>query len=299
MSSIRFIRTFVAVARYGSFAAAAERISLTQAAVSLQMRALEDELRHPLFDRSGRTVRLNSTGVALLPRAEKLLAVYDELRSFAGDIDEASGPMAIGAVVSVMGALARLIAQFKRTHPRLDIRLITGKSTELVEQVEAGHIDTAIIVEPSGKALPTSLDWSPLFSEPLVLLSPARSSGNVEDVLREQPFLRFDRSQHTGVLIDRTLRRAQLSTQDFLELNSIETIVELVRQEVGVAVLPLLRRASWHHDSALRVTPIEPVVPRVIGMLEHRSHPRAAVTAAIAQFLRDPPPTPGTAFALT
>lgn len=289
MSSIRFLRTFVAVARYGSFAAAAEHISLTQAAVSLQMRALEDELRHSLFDRSGRTVRLNTTGVALLPRAEKLLAVYDELRSFTADIDEASGPMAIGAVVSVMGALARLIAQFKQTHPRLDIRLITGKSTELVEQVEAGRIDTAIIVEPAGKSVPTPLQWSPLFSEPLVLLSPAQVSGSVDDVLREQPFLRFDRSQHTGVLIDRALRQARLVTQDFLELNSIETIVELVRQEVGVAVLPMLRRASWHHDSALRVTAIEPMVPRVIGMLEHRAHPRATVSAAIAQFLREPP----------
>ncbi|MGL6157267.1 MAG: LysR family transcriptional regulator, partial [Ralstonia mannitolilytica] len=77
MSTIRFLRTFVAVARHGSFAAAAERVALTQAAVSLQMRALEAELRRDLFDRSGRTVTLNARGRALLPQAEHLLALYD------------------------------------------------------------------------------------------------------------------------------------------------------------------------------------------------------------------------------
>lgn len=75
MSSIRFLRTFIAVARYGSFAAAAERVALTQAAVSMQMQALEAELKHPLFDRSGRMASLNSTGRAILPRAEQLVAL--------------------------------------------------------------------------------------------------------------------------------------------------------------------------------------------------------------------------------
>ena len=77
MSTVRFLRTFVAVARHGSFAAAAERVALTQAAVSLQMRALEAELRRDLFDRSGRTVTLNAHGRALLPQAEYLLGLYD------------------------------------------------------------------------------------------------------------------------------------------------------------------------------------------------------------------------------
>lgn len=80
MSTIRFLRTFVAVADHGSFAAASEQVALTQAAVSLQMRALEMELRRELFDRGGRVVALNAGGRELLPQARRMLALYDEMR---------------------------------------------------------------------------------------------------------------------------------------------------------------------------------------------------------------------------
>ncbi|MGT2431144.1 LysR family transcriptional regulator [Cupriavidus basilensis] len=126
MSTVRFLRTFVAVARHGSFAAAAERVALTQAAVSLQMRALETELRRDLFDRSGRTVTLNAHGRALLPQAEHLLALYDAMRVGDEPQTELSGAVAIGAVVSVMGSLAHAVAGLKQVHKGLDVKLITG-----------------------------------------------------------------------------------------------------------------------------------------------------------------------------
>jgi len=75
MSNIRFLRTFIAVARYGSFAAAAEKVALTQAAVSMQMQSLEDDLKRPLFDRVGRTNRLTSIGKQVLPQAERIVAL--------------------------------------------------------------------------------------------------------------------------------------------------------------------------------------------------------------------------------
>ena len=71
MSNIRFFKTFIAVAEYGSFAAAADRVALTNAAVGQQMRALEEEMRRPLFDRSQRQVKLSRDGVLLLPKAKR------------------------------------------------------------------------------------------------------------------------------------------------------------------------------------------------------------------------------------
>ena len=79
MSSIRLLRTFSAVAAEGSFAAAAPRVALTQAAVGQQMRALESELRRPLFERQGKAVVLNDAGRALVPQVRRLLALYDQL----------------------------------------------------------------------------------------------------------------------------------------------------------------------------------------------------------------------------
>src|SRR3954452_22126791 len=79
MSSIRLLRTFSAVASEGSFAAAAARVALTQAAVGQQMRALEGTLRRPLFERQGKVVVLNEAGRELVPQVRRLLATWDQM----------------------------------------------------------------------------------------------------------------------------------------------------------------------------------------------------------------------------
>ncbi|MBY4898219.1 LysR substrate-binding domain-containing protein [Cupriavidus sp. AU9028] len=287
MSTIRFLRTFVAVADHGSFAAAAGHVALTQAAVSLQMRALEDELRRELFDRSGRMVALNAEGRELLPRARRLLALYDEMRASPERPEAMSGSVALGAVVSVMGGLSHVVAGMKRTYPALDVRLVGAKSIDLAAQVEAGQLDAALLVEGPGR-LPGTLRWSVLYQEPLVAIVAAGSDGadaaDARTALARQPFLRFDRAQRTGMLVERALRRAHLPVREFLELNSIEALVELVRQRVGVTVVPQLNRARWHEEEGLRVLPLDtggrPLM-RTVGMLERRDHARRHITEAI------------------
>ncbi|AZG13715.1 MULTISPECIES: LysR substrate-binding domain-containing protein [Cupriavidus] len=284
MSTIRFLRTFVAVAEHGSFAAAASQVALTQAAVSLQMRSLEQELRRALFDRSGRVAVLNADGRALLPQARRLLALYDEMRVPLADAEAMAGAVAVGAVVSVMGGLSHVVAGLKQTYPALDVRLIGAKSFELAAMVESGELDAAFVVEGSAR-LAGTLHWTPLYDEPIVAIASRGSHGDdARQALAANPFLRFDRSQRTGALVERALRRAHLRTNEYLELNSIEALVELVRQEVGVTVVPLLKRARWRDDKALRILPLraggEPVV-RTIGMLERRDHGRVHVTEAI------------------
>ncbi|MBC8636805.1 MULTISPECIES: LysR substrate-binding domain-containing protein [Caballeronia] len=286
MSNIRFLRTFIAVARYGSFAAAAEKVALTQAAVSMQMQSLEDDLKRPLFDRVGRTNRLTSIGKQVLPQAERIVALYDSMR-LTGLDDEIAGSVAIGAVDSAMGALASVVTELKGQYSRLDVRLFTGKALALAPQVEAGEIDAAVIVEMAGKT-PASLNWTPLYSEPLVAVgSRAIAPASVADMLASRPFLRFDRAQRTGALIDRALKHNRLAVNEFLELNSLEVIVELVRQDAGVSVVPLLEYGSWASDPALRVMPLAKNTPRrVVGMLERRIHDRHAVMSVVQERIR-------------
>ncbi|WP_020206907.1 LysR family transcriptional regulator [Cupriavidus sp. WS] len=286
MSTIRFLRTFVAVAEHGSFAAAAEQVALTQAAVSLQMRALEMELRRELFDRGGRVVVLNAGGRELLPQARRMLALYGEMRLPPEAPDAMAGAVAVGAVVSVMGGLSHVVARMKRAYPALDVRLVGAKSIDLAAQVEAGELDAAMLVEGAGR-LPGTLVWTPLYREPLVAIAGLGMPGvSAREALAANPFLRFDRGQRTGMLVERALRRAHLRVNEFLELNSIEALVELVRQEVGVTVVPLLRRARWRDDEALRILPLEaggaPVL-RTVGMLERRDHARRHVTAVVRE----------------
>jgi len=283
MSTLRFLRTYLAVAQYGSFTEAAERIALTQAAVSFQMRALEHELGRRLFDRSGRLAVLSAAGRELLPEVKNLLAMYDRLRRPRNDPGELAGSVAVGSIVSCMGTLAKVVSDLKKAHPKLDVRLFSGKASELAGKVEDGELDAAFLVESGRRTASTR--WTHLYKEPLVLIAPRSVRGtDVRKVLASNPFLRFDRTQRTGLQIDRVLRRLDVPLQEFLELNAIETLVELVRQQAGVTLLPLLHGADWESSPALRIlrlpSDLGPVA-RSVGMIERREHARQDITAAI------------------
>ena len=287
MSTLRFLRTFTAVACHGSFGAAANQLALTPSAVSMQMRALEEEFKHELFDRSGRSIMLNPMGKSLLPKAKQMLEIYDGMRMLAGGVEDAVGPMAIGGIESAIGALGQAVTQLKLVRPKLDVRIISAKSEDLVRRLQAGDLDGAVIADLPGR-LPASMRWTPLYEEPLVLLAHAgMPSGSVDERLQSQPFIRFDRSQYTGITIDRALRKRRIKVDEFLELNSLEGIAALVRQGVGVAIVPLLRSAAWVRDSELVVLPLGKRGPgRSVGLLERDRHVNMAVTAEIARLVR-------------
>ena len=148
MSSIRILRTFAAVASEGSFAAAASRVALTQAAVGQQMRALEGELRRPLFERRGKGVVLNEAGRALVPQVRRLLGLYEQMLAPAGDA--MAGTVQLGAIVSAVRPLIRVTLALKARHPALDLHVLAAKSIELMDRVEAGGLDAAVAVREPG-----------------------------------------------------------------------------------------------------------------------------------------------------
>jgi len=285
MPTLRMLKTFRAVARTGSFAAAAEKVALTQAAVSLQMRGLEESLGRQLFDRSGRQITLTRQGRELQPKIEQILDLLAELEPKPAGLME--GPVTIGAVVSVIGALSLVVAKLKTAHPQLDVRLLSARSDELAVMVEEGEVDIAAVVARPDDTLPDTLKWTPLYSEPLVLVvSREITDTDPQRILLNHGFLRFDRRVRTGRVVEQALQSLGLVVKEYLELNSIETIAALVRENVGVAVLPLLHRANWQTDPALRVLSIaNPPMLRTVGMIERTSYGRSGITEAIIDTL--------------
>lgn len=288
MLTLRMLKTFRLVAQTGSFAAAAERAALTQAAVSLQMRGLEDAVGQRLFDRRGRQITLTRQGRDLFPRVEQILALTAELSTTSNDAMQ--GPVTIGAVVSVIGALSMAVAELKTAHPRLDVRLTSARSDELTDLVEQGEVDIAAVVARADDARVDGLVWTPLYTEPMVMVvNRDVTETDPQRILDEHAFLRFDRRVRTGMVVEQALRAAKLGVTEYLELNSIETIVALVRKNVGVSVLPQLHRGDWQSDPLLRIVPIaEPPLLRTVGMI-HREHDSRThdITATIAGMLHD------------
>jgi DNA-binding transcriptional LysR family regulator len=283
VSSIRLMKTFLAVAAEGSFAAAAHRVALTQAAVGQQMRTFEAELKRPLFERHGKSVVLNDAGRELVPPVRRLVGLYDQLLANPTAPNAMAGTVHLGAVVSALRPLVQATLALKDRHAALDLHVAGGKSMELVSRVAAGQLDAAIVVREPGAGR-AEFAWTPLYAEPMVLLVPRNvEEGAPRELVQRHRFIRFDPTQHTGQLIERTLKRLRAKPQEFLELNAIEGIVDLVRSGLGVSVLPQLRDARWASDARLRVVEIPAAEERRVALVRRRDSAKATIIAAVAR----------------
>jgi DNA-binding transcriptional LysR family regulator len=290
MPSIRTLKTFLAVARHGSFSAAGKEIGLTAAAVGLQIRSLETDLNQTLFDRSGRAIVLNTAGRGLVEPVKELVARYDAL-SAAQQSDPLTGMVVMGTLVSaLMGAFADGLWALMRKHPGLEVKLFAGLSADFALRVDRGELDAAVITQPPER-LPANLVWTALYAEPLVLIVPRRPHFTMPadplEILTQCPFLRFDRQAWTGHLVNRALKQCGATVREGMELNSVEAIVALVRQGFGVSIVPQLANVQWSRDRALHIVPIPAVtVQRDVGLLERKQHSRQRFTDAIKDYFR-------------
>jgi DNA-binding transcriptional LysR family regulator len=152
--------------------------------------------------------------------------------------------------------------------------------------VRVGAIDAAVIVgEPRTTTLPEL--WEDLYEEPLVLLANpaiAPDEASVSSLLKRYPFLGFEPASLTGTHVTSLLRRLRVEVSPVLEMNSIAAIADLVRQNVGISIVPRLRHAAWSEDPLLCVKPIPGTTwRRHIGWYEFGRQPRA--TAIVKQQL--------------
>ena len=285
MPSVRTLQTFLTTARLGSFTAAGQEIGLTSAAVSLQIRSLEEELGVALFDRNARSVVLNSEGRQRIPAIKDLVERWQRIQLTPGQ-GELGGTVVMGALVSALvGAFADALWTLKRKNPALEVTLFAGQSADFMGRVERGELDAAVVTQ-SPTRLTSSLVWTPLYSEPLVLIVPTRPHFALPQsplqMLEQCPFMRFDRRTWTGHLVNEALAQCRADVVEGLELNSVEAIVELVRQGFGISIVPQLANLAWSRDKALKVVPLPRVnVERHVGLLERRSHGREAFTTAL------------------
>ena len=297
MRSVRTFKTFLAVVQHGSFAAAGHAIGLTPAAIGLQIRSLEEELNQPLFDRTTRSVALNTAGRKLVPAIQDLVRRHEAL--VAGtDTDGLSGTVVMGALISaLMGSFADALWTIKKQYPRLEVRLLAGQSDDFMRKVENGQLDGAVAIR-SPNALPPNLIWTPLYREPMVLIAPRHAHFELPadpvEMLQTCPFIRFERTTWTGYLVSEVLRQCSVMPTDAMELNSFEAIMEIVRQGFGVAIVPRLANVAWSTDRGLMIVPLPHVVlERDVGLLERSSHLRTGFTEAIKQYFIHKQERPG------
>lgn len=280
---IKEFKTFIAVARDGTFTGAGAQLGLTQSAVSAQIRRLEDYLGVALFDRGARAAVLNAHGREMLPQAEELVAMAERMAS-AGGAGHVSGSLRIGAIASVQqDLLVRALGLFRAQYPDVRVRIVPGVSLSLLGQVDAGEVDLAVLIRPPF-ALPPELGWQPLLSEPVALAVPAAMpEAPWRELLATQPFIRYDRASFGGRVVDLFLKKQRIRVHEAVELDEIEAIANMVRHGLGVALLPRLRRLDM---TGLRLLPLgEAAFQREIGLIGRLPFEPGSMRGKIAECL--------------
>ncbi|HEU4635492.1 MAG TPA: LysR substrate-binding domain-containing protein [Edaphobacter sp.] len=234
------IRVFRAVAKHLNFSRAAEELLLTQPAVTQQIKALEDELGVPLFDRSGGRISLTPGGEALLPFAEKLKVLSDDaIASVAGAYGEHAGDLSLGASQTIgQYLLPTFIADFIKSHPQVKVKARSGNTDEMLEALVARDIQLALIEGPEKRK---DIHIEPFMEDHMVLVVPAAHEWANHEIrfndLKAQPLLMREFGSGSRRVIEQALASAGLKPKDLtisMELDSTEGLLNAVEAGLGV-----------------------------------------------------------------
>jgi len=283
------LKAFVAVAETGSFSVAAERLFLTQPAVSKRIAALESELDARLFDRIGRTVTLTERGVALLPRAQHMLMeLEDSIRAISNLSGKVGGTLRFATSHHIgLHRLPPSLKRFTQAHPqvRLDIQFMDSEAACMA--VEHGELELGIVTlppEPSSN-LTTEVIWQ----DPLgIVVSPnhpltGKPAVTLTELAQHAAILPATNT-YTRQIAEQAFARLGLALQIALSTNYLETIKMLVSVGIGWSLLPdtMLDR----HISKLSIEELS--LQRSLGIVYHRDRTLSNAAHALIRELSNP-----------
>jgi len=261
---LKQLDTFVRVAELGSFTRAASVLRVAQPALSRQVRALEIELRQPLFDRNGRGVTLTPAGVRLLAHGRGILQQVQRARQ---DLEEqrgvAAGLVSIGLPPSISRTLtAPLVEAFRDRFPRATLSMVEGLSTYALEWLAQGRIDGAVVYN----AVPAAaIELQPVLQERLHLVSARGQAGKAGKLVSKPASLAEvaacdlvipSRPHAIRMQLETAMAEAGLKPQVALEVDSVPAMLDLVQRHALHAVLSLNAVKGSGNEAALQARPV-------------------------------------------
>jgi len=283
---LRQLKTFVTIADLGSFVAAADRLGMTQSAVSMQMKGLEEALETTLFDRSLRPPGLTESGRLLVERGREIVLLYEGLNHGLTVDGELAGLLRLGVVHGVsVSLLPQTLHTLHQRHPRLRIKVENGMSVDLMRRLGQGELDAAIVTEPN--RLDDDLECRTIRNEPLTVVAhPDESGARDDELLSTLPYVYFNRRSLFGRIIDDGLRARGIRTDDAMELDSMEAIMHMVSRGLGVAIVPVSAVTTAFTDAVYQVPFGNPPLSRRVGLVKRTGDRHATAVDALYQVLR-------------
>jgi DNA-binding transcriptional LysR family regulator len=261
---LRQLEYFVTVAEQQHFTRAAARLNVVQSGLSASIRALEDEFGAPLFLRTTRKVALTPLGQAFLTEARRVLAAAADARKLVADMRGLRrGRLSIGSIQGLAPLLdiAALIGGFHEACPEVEIRLASGGSGPLIEDVRSGELDLAFAQFVG--AAPAGVSAWMLACEPLVVVcEPGHRLAGLGDIafaeLAGETFIDLNPDWGTRQLIDESFAAARVSRRIGFEVNDLPTQLDLVGRGIGIALMPAAVVAADGQPSVALATLADP-----------------------------------------
>jgi DNA-binding transcriptional LysR family regulator len=284
------VEAFLAVGTFGGFRRAAEALHVTQPAVSARIRALEQSLGVPLFDR-GQGVALSAAGRAFKPHAEQLLQTVALARQAVHDLRPASaGALRIAAALSICTyLLPDVLKRYHAVHPEVTITVRSGHSKEVLEMVLGDEADVGL----ARSLHHPEIETLSLRDDPLVLVGvpsawPLKTRRARLDEIASLRLILFDRGSSDWTLSHGLFRAAGLVPNVVMEVETIETAKRMVERGVGYAFLPLLAIAREVRAGKLIAVDIvdAPPLSRSLDLIHARRRPLSPESVALLAAVR-------------
>ena len=287
---LRQLRYFVRIAESGSFREAAERVNVAQSALSRHVRALEEELGVALFERHARGVRPTAAGGRLFKRASLILRDIEDVRAeLTAESASPGGTVSVGASATTSRLLYGRLAETAGTRfPRIVINMLEGAPYFLLEGLDTGRIDLAVMVDPEPR---NHLATEPLVTETLYLIGASRKSGlpappcTVRD-LENLPLVLFSRPSGSRMSVEAAAAEQGVTLDVRFEAASPDVVKDFVRRGLGYGLMP---HSSIHRDmragelSAVRCDGLR----LTRAFVRRTDQPASPAVEAIASLIRD------------
>lgn len=283
--TIRQLQAFVAVAKSRSFAEACTVLHLSQPALSIAIRNLEEAVGGKLLARSTRSVALTPEGAEFYPVAQRLLSSWEQsLEDVSNLFALRRGKLDIAAMPTFASSLLPgILAAYHRRHGEIDITVHDVIAERVVEMVRDGRVELGVTFDPGDAQ---DLDFRPLFRDRFVAALPGDHPLLQKKLLkwrdlRSFAYITLQRPSSIRLLIDRTLQEHAIVLKPTFEAHQLASIGRMVAAGLGISVVPALSSGQIREMGA-ECRPISaPVITRNVGVITRRRHPVSAASEAM------------------
>ncbi|WP_372423116.1 hydrogen peroxide-inducible genes activator [Salinarimonas chemoclinalis] len=284
--TLRQLSYFEAVLRHGHFGRAAEACAISQPALSMQIKELEQTLGASLLERSGRKVAPTGLGELVGERVREILRAVDELEALARtERDGLAGPLRLGVIPTVAPyLLPRIVARLATLYQDIDVRIRESITPTLIRELSERRLDAALVALPVSEP---SLEETALFSESFVLVRPLADAGEPvpePDTLARMKLLLLEEGHCFREQALSFCGREAPRPRELMDGSSLSTLVQMVGAGIGVTLIPEMAVSVETRSASVSVTAFDDPKPtRTIGMVWRRTSPLAPQLRRIAE----------------